>query len=297
MEQKRKASVFILLGQSNAVGHGIPMGEEDIISVPMKHVFGLSRTENQSFDIEQLSFSGYLSCGMNLGETQDNTYSLANCLAKEWEKAAEQNKNLSDLYIIQIAVGAQGIGPGYMWNPSYPQTIIPGELGIVDISLFPLTQRVLSLVDSAFDRIGIEYDIIGVHWRGGENDTMEAPEVALPMLRPLYIQLFDMLRSALGKMPPIVLYEMEFGMRNYERTDIDTINMKNTSCAINGMFHQFAHDYSEISTFSPFELSLFRADEPQTYGLFLPSDGIHYSAEANREIAKLILQKEIDRSY
>ena len=45
---KRKAAVFILLGQSNAVGHAIPMAEEDVISTPLKNVFGLSREKNQS---------------------------------------------------------------------------------------------------------------------------------------------------------------------------------------------------------------------------------------------------------
>ena len=29
--KKKKAAVFILLGQSNAVGHGVPMQEKDVI--------------------------------------------------------------------------------------------------------------------------------------------------------------------------------------------------------------------------------------------------------------------------
>ena len=47
---RKKAAVFILLGQSNAVGHGIPMREEDVINAPLKNVFGLNRENNQSFD-------------------------------------------------------------------------------------------------------------------------------------------------------------------------------------------------------------------------------------------------------
>ena len=35
---------FILLGQSNAAGHGVPMKEEDKVHLPMKNVFGLPRT-------------------------------------------------------------------------------------------------------------------------------------------------------------------------------------------------------------------------------------------------------------
>lgn len=36
MKPDYKAAVFILLGQSNAVGHGLPMDEQDKISVPLK---------------------------------------------------------------------------------------------------------------------------------------------------------------------------------------------------------------------------------------------------------------------
>ena len=87
-----KKAVFILLGQSNAVGHGIPMREEDKIIKPMKNVFGLCRDFNQSFDNTELQWSGYTSFGMNLAEEQDNTYSLANCSAD-----SESNQHPSDL--------------------------------------------------------------------------------------------------------------------------------------------------------------------------------------------------------
>lgn len=36
VSDERKAAVFILLGQSNAVGHGIPMKDEDKIRIPLK---------------------------------------------------------------------------------------------------------------------------------------------------------------------------------------------------------------------------------------------------------------------
>ena len=66
------AAVYILLGQSNAVGHGVPMTEEDKITVPMRNVFGLHRADNQSYEVEKLTWRGYLSAGMNLAETQDD---------------------------------------------------------------------------------------------------------------------------------------------------------------------------------------------------------------------------------
>ena len=76
-KSNKKAVVFIILGQSNAVGHGIPMCEEDRILAPFKNVFGLSREDNQSFDNTTLTWSGYTSFGLNLAEEQDNAEYLA----------------------------------------------------------------------------------------------------------------------------------------------------------------------------------------------------------------------------
>ena len=82
MKSEREAAVFILLGQSNAVGHGVPMDEADKIKEPLRNVFGLSRVHNQSYCNDKLIWSGYTSGGMNLAEEQDDTYSVANCLAR-----------------------------------------------------------------------------------------------------------------------------------------------------------------------------------------------------------------------
>lgn len=226
---KKHAEVFILLGQSNAVGHAIPMAEKDTIRQPLSHVFGLSRAQNQLLYPERLYFSGYTSAGMNLGEAQDHTYSLANCLAAQWERAAEAVPGMPDLYLIQIAIGAQGIGPGFMWNPDYPEQLTPGSLGTVNISLYPFTKRILSLLKPSFDQMRVEYHILGVHWRGGEEDTAaNPPEIEIPLLQPIYRQLFDMLRLALGEMPKTVLYQIEYGTKIDERTDADPELMQKT---------------------------------------------------------------------
>ena len=294
---ERKAAVFILLGQSNAVGHALPMAEEDKITTPLGHVFGLSRELNQRLDLERLMFTGYLSAGMNLAETQDDTYSLANCLAPVWEREAEKNPSLPDLYIVQIAVGAQGVSREYMWNPEYPVKLVPGPLGTVRISLFPYTERILSLIKPYFTERGQEYDIFSLHWRGGENDTgIGTPDHVLPQIKPVYRQLFDMFRRSLGEMPPTVLYEIEFGEKNYKRTDgVNTDNMRATTPEINRMFRAYAEETPEITTFHPFSLSLYDKDEPETWGIFLPTDGVHYSAEANREIADRIMAEAVEK--
>lgn len=288
---KKKAEVLILLGQSNAVGHGIPMAERDVIREPLTHVFGLSRERNQTLYPTRLTFSGYLSAGMNLAEEQDDTYSLANCLAAQWEQAAEMDTDLPDLYIVQIAIGAQGVGPGYMWNPEYPEQLIPGKLGTVTISLFPYTRRILSLLKPTFAQLGVEYHILGIHWRGGENDTVtDRPEVMIPLLRPIYRQLFDMFRDSLGELPKTVLYQVACGMRNYERTDIENLDdMRVMIPALNEMFADFARENEAITLFHPFSLSLYDPDLPQTWGIFSEVDGVHYTGAANAEIAAGIL--------
>ena len=132
----KKCQVFILFGQSQAVGHGIPMQEKDKIKKPLKNVFGLLRKDNQSFDIKALTWSGYTSSGMNLAEEQDDTYSLANWLAALWQKEIDDGKDLPDLYIVQIAIGAQGVTEQYllngetkkyMWNPYYEKKLVSGK--------------------------------------------------------------------------------------------------------------------------------------------------------------------------
>ena len=105
----KKVAVFMLFGQSNAVGHAMPMEEKDIINTPLKNVYGLSRDKNQSFDTTELIFEGYTSHSMNLAEKQDNTYSVANCLAQRWQNDIDAGVDLPDLYIIHIAIGAQGV--------------------------------------------------------------------------------------------------------------------------------------------------------------------------------------------
>ena len=153
---QNKAAVFILLGQSNAVGHGVPMEPRDVIREPMKNVFGLSREENQSFENRALVWSGYTSFGMNLAETQDNTYSVANCLAALWQDHIDSGNafGLPDLYIVQIAIGAQGVTRQYMWHPDRAEKLIPGKLGTVDISLYLYCMHHFSLLEDSFRALG-----------------------------------------------------------------------------------------------------------------------------------------------
>jgi hypothetical protein len=39
--------------------------------------------------------------------------------------------------------------------------------------MFPLIKHIFSLLDDSFRKRNVDYEIMGLHWRGGEDDTGE----------------------------------------------------------------------------------------------------------------------------
>ncbi|NLD86745.1 MAG: hypothetical protein GX633_00605 [Clostridiales bacterium] len=285
---KRTAAVYILLGQSNAVGHGIPMEEKDIILKPMKNVFGLSREFNQSYDNDRLRWSGYTSFGMNLAEEQDNTYSVVNQLAKIWQKEIDEgNDKLPDLYIVQIAIGAEGLTKGYMWYPDREKKLIPGKLGTVDISLYPFTMHILSLLDNSFRELDIDYSILRLDWRGGSNDTTQTNKYLRENLLGLYERMFADFDKILGKVPTTIhriccpdrVMELDPTGKSLENMHF-----------INSVFYTLARTHDNINVFDvreyPDYIPFVRCN-----GLFI-EDAVHYTPEANMWVAERILAEQ-----
>ena len=285
---KKDAAVFILFGQSNAVGHAIPMTENDKIKVPLKNVFGLHRNKNQSFDAKELIWSGYTSSGMNLAEEQDDTYSVANCLAEQWQrKIDEGNKeNLPDLYIIHIAIGAQGVTQEYMWYPKRPPQLIPGTLGKVDISLYSFAVHILSLLDESMQKLGKSYEIMGLHWRGGEEDiSVEMTELE-KNLKGIYTEIFNGFKDAIGKKVPFVLHYnncLEAAKRFHPEWTEKVMY-------INKVFDELSEDI-DFSTFDA-KTAPFYDETAPFYGLW-ESDWVHYSSKTNKWVASQILNDYI----
>lgn len=281
----KKCAVFIMLGQSNAVGHGIPMREEDIIKKPLKNVFGLSRKENQSFTNEELVWSGYVSAGMNLAEEQDNTYSVPNCLATLWQQQIDNGKELPDLYIIQIAIGAQGVTEKYMWYPKREEKLIPGKLWTVDISLFPFSKHIFSLLDESFKKMNKEYEIIGLHWRGGEEDTAATREYLECSLENIYSEIFDEFNKLLNT-PPITIHNFICGDH---MDDLDsTGKFRENMYYINSVFKSLEEKYKNISIFDIQKYPHFTPVD-RDKGLFL-EDAVHYTPEVNKWVAECVLK-------
>ena len=205
-ETKEKVAVLFISGQSNAHAHGQKLDEAAYITEPLKNVYGLDRTPNQSLELEDVVWSGFTSGGKNLGETQDHTGSFAYHFAKNWQNARDLGAPLPDLYIVQISVGAQGIVNG-MWNPDKEKVLVPGNLDVIDISLYPLALRVNELAISNLKRNGKTPVVIGWHWIGSEQDIRPG-SFDRADFQKRYDDFFDAMLQSIGEPCPLYVYKL-----------------------------------------------------------------------------------------
>ncbi len=281
------AAVFILLGQSNAVSRGLPMPAEAQFHTPLSNVFGLSRAYNQSFDITALHWSGYTSDGMNLGQTCDDTYTVANCLARTWQDAIDAGISLPDLYIVHAAIGAQGVTEQYMWYPDRPITLTPGVLGVADISLAPFTNHILSLLREDFSARREKPDFIGIHWRGGEQEDVVDIEKLKGCLYPTYDRLFADMFAALGQKVPVILHRLVYKDWCIEQ-DMPEQYAERVAY-INTVFELLAQQDCAFSVFDARQAPFYNPKEKGT-DLFL-EDLIHYNQKTNQWVASEIIRQ------
>ncbi len=287
MSRGHEAVVFILLGQSNAVGHNTPMEEKDIIRKPLRNVFGLSREKNQSFDNTELFWSGYTSFGMNLAEEQDNTYSLANCLAKIWQDRIDAGQDLPDLYIMQIAIGAQGILEPYMWWPWREPKLIPGKLWTADISLYPYTLHFFSLLKESLKKEGKTSIRTEIHWRGGEDDSSQPMELIQKTLKETYDYAFNGFYEALGEQVPIVMHKVVCYDLCMELDPSGELLKKKHY--INDLFETLCEEHENLRMFDVTKAPHYIPDV-RGNGLFI-EDGGHYAPKTNIWVSEEIFKE------
>jgi len=206
MRKDTKAAVVFINGQSNATAHQQFLPEEDRVYTPMRNVWSLDRSQNQSFDITDVTWSGWTSMGTNLGETQDHTASLAYYIARKWQALIDAGKNLPDLYIVQISIGCQGIING-MWNRDKSKVMKPGILGEVDISLLPFAMHINKLVMKNLTEAGKNPEVIGWHWLGCEQEIWGEAYLREDF-RERYDYHFDVMRDSMGGDIPAFLYKV-----------------------------------------------------------------------------------------
>ena len=285
--ERRKAAVFLLMGQSNAVGFATRMEERDRIVTPLKNVFGLRREHNLSLDVRRLTWTGYTSAGTILGEENDHTWSVSNCLAKLWQARIDEGADLPDLYDVNISVGAEGVTPGNMWYPRREPVLVPGPLGTVNISLCPFAARILSLIREGFREAGTDWEIVGLHWRGGEEDLLSDRDLLRTRLKNIYLELFRTFSESLGRVPPVVLHRI---VARERCTDLDPSGQRLENLEfINSVFEELAAGDGNFSVFDVRNAPYFRPDVPGN-GLFL-EDKVHFTPEVNRWVAKTILDR------
>ncbi len=279
---KNAAPILIVLGQSNALAHGTKLAESEIIRTPLKNVHGLSREFNQAYGLDDVTWSGFTTGGMNLGETQDDTACIPNYFAAMWQRAIDNGADLPDLYVIQISIGAQGVAQFEMhgWNMWYAlrePIMKPGKSGECDISLYPLTTEILSLAAMNLIASGKRPQVIGLHWNQWETECLTGSK-ALNEAKENYENIFWGFFTALGsdktgKNVPLYLYRPL--TEGYEQSRLDRMN---------DIFEGFTNTYENCKILDLRESSLYN-DTPKTHGIF-QSDGIHYTAEAQRWFAE-----------
>ena len=206
MNSNTKAAVLFISGQSNATAHKQFLDEKDRVYEPMKNVWSLDREPNQSFDISDVTWSGWTSMGKNLGETQDHTASLAYFVAKKWQAAIDGGVKLPDLYIVQISIGSQGIING-MWNRDKEIILKPGVHGEADIALLPLSLHINRLVMKNLTAAGKNPEVIGWHWLGCEQEIWNEAYFR-DDFSERYDYHFDVMRESMGGDVPTYLYKI-----------------------------------------------------------------------------------------
>lgn len=276
------APLLIVMGQSNAHAHGTVLPDGEKILTPLKNVHGLSTEFNQAYGLSDITWSNFVSHDMNLGETQNHTCCLANYFAKMWQEAIDSGKDLPDLYVIQISVGAQGIAEyesrsHNMWYPLREPVMKPGNLEECDISLYPLATEILSLSVMNLMAMGKKPEVIGLHFNQWETECHTGRK-ALDNAKENYENLFWGFFTALGsgkdgKNIPLRLYRPL--CENFEPIRIEKIAK---------LFDSFADTLSDCKVIDLTKTHLWN-NTPITHGIFL-EDGMHYTPKAHFEFAK-----------
>ena len=173
-----------------------------------------------------------------------------------------------------------------MWYPDREKCLKPGVLGKADISLYPFSRHILSLLKDSFDKKHTDFDIMGLHWRGGEEDTSVQVDLLQGTLEKLYTRMIKDFREDVGKDFPFVFHTIECKSRL--RLNDPTGRQTESMNYINSVFRSLSEQFENVSVFNPETLSVYDADAENS-GLY-EADLVHFTKEANRLTALRILE-------
>lgn len=284
---EKDVPLLIVLGQSNAHGYGTKLPADEQITVPMKNVFGLSCDYNQTFMLEEVRWSGFVTHDMNLGETMNHTFCLAERVARMWQNDIDNGKELPNLYIIQISISGQGIAENEaegsnMWYPHRTAILNKGESGEADISLYPLTMHILTSVLRDITDMGKNPKIIGLHWNQWETEVWTGGD-AIVNAESNYSELFGgfshLIKDMFGVDFPLYLY--------YPISEI--YENPNGLKAMQDLFMDFQEKNDNIEVIDIRKSSLYDDRKPNK-GIF-GEDCVHYSPSAHSWFAEYQYKK------
>jgi hypothetical protein len=146
---------------------------------------------------------------------------------------------------------------------------------------------VLTLFKKHLEANELEPDYVGIHWRGGEQETWQHTSNLEGRLKKDYLTIFNGMREAIGADAPIVLHRMPFVqmMKNADPTGkcFDSMNY------INGLFYEMAEELPNVSVFDVRECPFY--DENAWDMGILRWDLIHYLGPTNDWVAGEILKE------
>ena len=152
-------------------------------------------------------------------------------------------------------------------------------------------KHIFSLLDDSFTKKGREYEIIGIHWRGGEEDVAAEAEYLSQNLESIYTRIFNEFDSILGN-PPIILHRLVCYDRMNEKDPtgkrLEKMNY------INEVFDILQSRFENISVFDVRNAPQFVPDV-RCNGLFI-GDAVHFTPQVNMWVADWILKQYADIS-
>lgn len=127
---------------------------------------------------------------------------------------------------------------------------------------------------------------MGLHWRGGEEETVVSMDILENSLENIYRQIFIGFKKALNREAFIVLHKLV----------IDQCMMKNDPTGeqlkrmdyINGVFEKLTKEYDGIQIFDPRTYPNY--DENISGNRLFKEDLVHFTAEVNQWVAETVVE-------